>query len=82
MPFNIWFKYGESQPAKVKFDGEDVDDLKEAIKKKLKPRLDDVATADIILRRCDEEADLEPDSPSPCDTVHICIPITCIDIID
>ncbi|CAG8571764.1 3864_t:CDS:2 [Paraglomus brasilianum] len=62
MPFNIWFKYGESQPAKVKFDGEDVDNLKEAIKEKLKPRLDDVATAEIILRRYDEEADLEPDS--------------------
>ncbi|CAG8438397.1 11341_t:CDS:2 [Funneliformis caledonium] len=28
MPFNIWFKYGESQPDKIKFDGEDVADLK------------------------------------------------------
>ncbi|CAG8474622.1 3967_t:CDS:2 [Paraglomus brasilianum] len=33
MPFNIWFKYSESQPDKDRFDGEDVDDLKEAIKK-------------------------------------------------
>ena len=62
MPFNIWFKYDESQPAKIKLDGEDVDDLKEAIKKKLEPKLNDVSVDDIALRKHGEDVDLEPDS--------------------
>ncbi|CAG8483720.1 4019_t:CDS:2 [Funneliformis caledonium] len=53
--------YGESQPTKVYFSGGDVDDLKAAIREKFKPSLDDVATADIILRLHDEEVALEPD---------------------
>ncbi|CAG8653801.1 1283_t:CDS:1, partial [Paraglomus brasilianum] len=62
MSFNIWVKYGESQPAKVIFSGGDVDDLKEAIKRKLTNTLGDVDVADITLRRHDEEVALEPDN--------------------
>jgi len=46
---------------KVKFDGEDVANLKEMIKKRLKPRLDHVATTDITLHLHDEKVALEPD---------------------
>ncbi|RHZ52560.1 hypothetical protein Glove_460g15 [Diversispora epigaea] len=60
-PTKIWVKYGNNQPVKIVFDGEDVDDLKEAIKKKLSPKLNDVAVDDITLRRHGEEVDLDPD---------------------
>jgi len=48
------------QPVKIRFDGGDVDDLKKAIKNRLSEKLKDVATADIILRKHNDEADLQP----------------------
>ena len=59
--FNIWVKYDESEPVKVKFGGEDVDDLKAAIKRKLANKLGEVDADDIRLQKHEEEKDLEPD---------------------
>ncbi|RHZ81939.1 hypothetical protein Glove_116g8 [Diversispora epigaea] len=59
-PSKIWVKYGDSQPAKIVFKGEDVDDLKEAIKTRLSNQLGDVDVNQITLRRHDEEVDLRP----------------------
>ena len=56
----IWVKYGDSQAARIDFKGGEVDDLKEAVKKKLSPRLENVAVDEITLRRHGEEGDLDP----------------------
>ncbi|CAG8540268.1 8865_t:CDS:2, partial [Diversispora eburnea] len=56
----IWIKYGDGQPVKIVFNGEDVDDLKETIKKKLSSKLGDIDIDDIILRRHEDNDDLDP----------------------
>ncbi|CAG8543822.1 438_t:CDS:2 [Diversispora eburnea] len=53
--FKIWIKYGDTRPVKIVFDGEDVNDLIEAIKEELSPDLDDVPLNRINLRRHDVE---------------------------
>ncbi|CAG8735338.1 15303_t:CDS:2 [Cetraspora pellucida] len=63
LDFKIWIKYGASQPTRISFDGEIVDDLKKVIKKELSPDLDYVAVNRILLRKNDEEIDLLPDLP-------------------
>ena len=60
-PRRIWVKYGDGQPVKVVFDGDDVPDLKKVIKKELSPELDDVAVSRITLRKHGEEEDLDPE---------------------
>ena len=62
-PRRIWFKYGDGQPVSLVFDGDDVDDLKKAIKKRLSPDLDDVGLSRITLRKHGEEEDLRPGLP-------------------
>ena len=48
----LWIKVGESESTKVDFqDGEDVDDLKKKIKTSQSPVFNEVAVADIIIRR-------------------------------
>ncbi|CAG8477288.1 2037_t:CDS:2 [Dentiscutata heterogama] len=61
LDLKIWVKYGDSQPTRILFEGEIVDDLKEAAKKKLSPDLDDVALNRITIRRHGEEDDLRAD---------------------
>ena len=60
LPFKIWVKYGNAQPSRVVFDGGDVDDLKEVVKKRLSPRLNETALHWIILHKHGDETDLEP----------------------
>ncbi|RHZ56108.1 hypothetical protein Glove_406g94 [Diversispora epigaea] len=60
-PSKVWVKYGNNQPAKIVFNEEDVDDLKEAIRKKLSPNFNDVSVDNITLRRYGEEVDLRGD---------------------
>ena len=62
LPFKIWVKYGNAQPCRVVFDGGDVDDLKEAVKERLSPRLNETALHWIILCNHGDETDLEPDA--------------------
>ncbi|CAG8785392.1 13103_t:CDS:2, partial [Racocetra fulgida] len=50
LDFKIWVKYGNSQPTRILLR-ETMDDLKEAIKKKLLPKLDDVTVDDITILR-------------------------------
>ncbi|CAG8715721.1 9982_t:CDS:2 [Funneliformis caledonium] len=57
----IWVKFGDVQPARIDFDGDDVYVLKKAIKKELSPDLDGVAVNRITLRRHGEEEDLRAD---------------------
>ncbi|CAG8575198.1 4965_t:CDS:2 [Gigaspora rosea] len=58
--FKIWVKYGDSQPARILFEGEIVHDLKEVVKKTLVPKLDNMALNRITIRRHGEEDDLRP----------------------
>ncbi|KAF0555619.1 ras-domain-containing protein [Gigaspora margarita] len=58
LDFKIWVKHCDHQSVRVLFKGEIVDDLITAIKKKLSPKLDDVAIDDITIRRHGEEDDL------------------------
>ncbi|CAG8470289.1 10453_t:CDS:2 [Acaulospora colombiana] len=60
---NIWVKYGDSRSSKVVFDGRDVDDLIEVIKKRLSRDLDNVVLNRITLRRHGEEEYLRPGLP-------------------
>ncbi|CAG8604457.1 6322_t:CDS:2 [Paraglomus brasilianum] len=55
LPFKIWVKYGNVQPCRVVFDRE-VEDLKEVVKKRLSPKLNETDLDQIILCK----ADLEP----------------------
>jgi len=57
----IWIKYGGGQPVKVIFDGDDVDELKEAIKQKLPNELGNVDVNQVNLRKHGEEEDLDPE---------------------
>ncbi|CAG8580291.1 1130_t:CDS:2, partial [Acaulospora colombiana] len=57
--YKIWIKYGDGRPVRLTFGGEIVDDLIEAIKKKLSPKLNDVVVDDITLRRHGEKEDLD-----------------------
>ncbi|RHZ78389.1 hypothetical protein Glove_165g129 [Diversispora epigaea] len=59
-PYKIWVKYNNNQPAKIIFDGEDVYDLKKAIKNNFPNDLAGIDAARIILRRHGEEKDLNP----------------------
>ncbi|RHZ72500.1 hypothetical protein Glove_242g60 [Diversispora epigaea] len=59
----IWVKYVDSQPTRISFKGEIVDDLKEAIKKKLPNELGNVDVNRITLRRHSEDVDLRPGLP-------------------
>jgi hypothetical protein len=61
MSFNIWIQYGDGQPVKVAFGGGDVDDLVEAIEKKLSNKLGNVDADEIVLRKHGEGEDLERD---------------------
>ncbi|CAG8836983.1 11820_t:CDS:2, partial [Gigaspora margarita] len=64
LDFKIWVKYGDSQPVRIRFEGEivdDLDDLINVIKKTLAPDLDDVALNRITIRRHGEEVDLRRD---------------------
>ncbi|KAF0439333.1 hypothetical protein F8M41_004160 [Gigaspora margarita] len=64
LDFKIWVKYGDSQPVRIRFEGEivdDLDDLINVIKKTLAPDLDDVALNHITIRRHGEEVDLRRD---------------------
>ena len=48
----LWVKVGQSESTKVDYrDGEDVDDLKKTIKTAMSPVFNEVAVADIIIRR-------------------------------
>ena len=48
----LWIKVGESEPTKVDYqEGEDIDDLKKAIKAAMSPLFNHIAAADIIVRR-------------------------------
>ncbi|CAG8462261.1 9348_t:CDS:2, partial [Gigaspora rosea] len=60
LDFKIWVKHGDSRPTRILFEGEIVHDLKEAVKKKLSPKLDGVAVDDITIRKHCEEDDLRP----------------------
>ena len=57
-PRRIWFKYGDGQPVSLVFDGDDVYDLKKAIKKELSNQLGAVDVSKMNLRKHGEEEDL------------------------
>ncbi len=58
--FKIWVKYRNEQPVKVVFDGEDVHDLKNVVKKELTPDLDKISLGRIRLRNFNGPIDLPP----------------------
>ena len=62
-PRRIWVKYGDGRPVRIDFNGDTVDDLKEAIKKELSNSLGNVDADIISLRKHGEEEDLRPGLP-------------------
>lgn len=54
-------QYRDGRPTKTTFDEGDVDDLTEAVKKRLKPELDEIALHRITLRNHGELLDLPTD---------------------
>ncbi|RHZ44902.1 hypothetical protein Glove_707g78 [Diversispora epigaea] len=60
-PSKIWVKYGNNQPTKIDFNGEDIHDLKRAIKNELPNQLGDVDVNQITLIRHGEEEELRAD---------------------
>ena len=60
-PRRIWVKYGDGRPVRIDFNGDTVDDLKEAIKKELSNSLGNVDADIISLRKHGEEEDLRAD---------------------
>ncbi|CAG8857488.1 9716_t:CDS:2, partial [Gigaspora margarita] len=53
-------QYGDSEPTRILFQGENVHDLIRAVKKKLSPDFDDVSLDCITIRRHGEEIGLCP----------------------